>query len=98
MNRVSFARVARADNVAADTKTRLEDLYLPYKQKRRNKARSPLSGSGAAGRVAIYHLDILHDIRRQAVQPSPAVERVDTFKGLDRNNLDGPDVPLGVNR
>ena len=27
----------RADIVAADTKTRLEDLYLPYKQKRRTK-------------------------------------------------------------
>lgn len=25
----------------ADTKTRLEDLYLPYKQKRRTRARSP---------------------------------------------------------
>ena len=28
---------------AADTKTRLEDLYLPYKPKRRTKARSPAS-------------------------------------------------------
>ncbi|HNB90147.1 MAG TPA: Tex-like N-terminal domain-containing protein, partial [Plasticicumulans sp.] len=28
----------RADILAADTKTRLEDLYLPYKPKRRTKA------------------------------------------------------------
>mgnify|MGYP000128524000 CR=1 FL=1 len=28
----------KADILAADTKTRLEDLYLPYKRKRRTKA------------------------------------------------------------
>lgn len=31
----------------ADTKTRLEDLYLPYKQKRRTKARSPWKPASA---------------------------------------------------
>ena len=35
---------------AADTKQRLEDLYAPYKPKRRTRARSPAKRPGTAGR------------------------------------------------
>ena len=38
---------------AADAKARLEDLYLPYKPKRRTRAQvGPRGGPGAAGRLA----------------------------------------------
>ena len=41
----------------ADTKTRLEDLYLPYKRKRRTKRPDRhRSGSGAAGRCPFNDL------------------------------------------
>jgi uncharacterized protein len=39
---------------AAQTKSRLEDLYLPFKQKRRTKATDcPGGGAGAAGRCPV---------------------------------------------
>ncbi len=72
----------RDEIVAADTKSRLEDLYLPYKPKRRTRAQIARSRIGAIGRWPVVGPDAdagsrrgrLHRCRKGVADSKAALE------------------------